>query len=239
VEVRLLAPRGIRYRQLEWLLESLHRQAAGRRGFKHARRPQAVDIRVFDDAATAASPERYIARVRSESGAPVTEIRIPFPLGEEVKALLDAQPGDQKIRPVAAADDAAGRLSLTVPFVDGEKDAYLPKVTYLRAIREWSSWTLDLFRKYPALADFTFVGEHKGAPVVSIRVTREQYATLGLQSAEESFGAYQGEFLAGMMNGQISEAAVLRKVDARQVRTYREVLGRLPRGQVTISSSLR
>ena len=239
VEARLLAPKGIRYRQLEWLLESVHRQAAGRGGFKNARRPQAVDIRVFDDAAAAASPERYIARVRSESGDPVTEIRIPFPLGEEVKAMLDARPDYRKIRPVAVADDAGGKLVVTVPFVDGQTDVYRPKLTYVRAISEWSSWTLDLFGKYPALADLTFVGEHRGAPVVSIRVTREQYATMGLGRAEESIGAYQGDFRAGLMSGQISEAAMTRKVDTRRAQTYRDLLSSLPRGQVTVSSSLR
>jgi hypothetical protein len=237
VEARLLAPRGIRYRQLEWLLESVHRQAAGRGGFKHARRPQAVDIRVFDDAA--APPERYIARVRSEAGDPVREIRIPFPLGDEIQALIAARPDYKTIRPSAVADDAKGAVTVTVPYVDGPNDQYLAKLGYVRALMEWSVWTLELFGKFEALADLTFVGEHRGTKVVFVRVTRDQFAQLGLQRAEEDIGAYQGEFLAGVMNGQISEAAVQKKVEVRRARSYREILASLPREQVSVASSLR
>ena len=239
VEARLLAPKGIGYQQIEWLLDSVHRQAASRRGFKNAGRPQAVDIRVYDDERATGSPERYIARVRSEGGDPVVEIRIPYPLGAEVNKMLDERPDFIGIRPRAKAEDAAGKLVVTVPFVDGRTDDYLPKVSYVRALQEWSSWTLDLFAKYPALLDLTFVGVHRGAELVRVEVTRAQFSEIGLRGVEEDIGAFQGGYLGGIMSGEISEAAVQRKVDARRKQAYRQVLAKLPREQVSVAASLR
>jgi hypothetical protein len=239
VEVRLLAPKGLRYAQLQWLLESVHRQAAGRRGFQNARRPRGVDIRVYDDRDAARDATRYLARVRSEGGDPVTEIRIPFPLGEEVGKMIAARPDFAKIRPTAEADDTAGRLTVRVPYVDGPTDEYLPRLGRARALEEWSSWTLDLFDKYPALSDFTFVGEYKGTDVVRVEVTRAQLGEIGLRQAEEDLGAYQGDLRPHLMSGKLSEADLARKVEARRLKAYADLLAHLPRAQVSIAPSLR
>jgi len=237
VEARLLAPKTIDYMQLDWLLDSVHRQAAGRRGFKNARHPQSVDIRVYDDAA--APRDGYIGRVRSEGGDPVKEIRLPFPLGKEVAKMIAERPDYQKIRPTAESDDAAGKLLVRVPYVDGRTDEHLKKLPYGRALQEWSVWTLDLFAKYPALKELTFVGVHRDKEVLSIRLTDEQFGTLGLRAAEEDLGQFQNDLAVGMVEGTLTEKQVMQKMLVKRKDLYRKVLGRLPKDQVRISRSLR
>ncbi|MEK6606146.1 MAG: hypothetical protein AABZ30_00630 [Myxococcota bacterium] len=240
IEAVLVVPQRTEYEGLERLLPSLARQARARSGFRNAPRPGFVDVRVYDDRAKAADADGWLGRVRVDGAdEPQVDIRIPFPLGKRVAALLDKNPEFVGIRPKVDAVDAEGKLLLTLPFVEPGEDAYLAKIDYGRAVQIFNTWARDLFAKFPALRELAFVGEHQGTSLLQVRLTREQYDALGITKIEEDLGAFVGQFMGGMLQGAIEDAVVQAKLAKKRRQVYGAMLAKLPAEQVVVSKKLR
>lgn len=240
IDTVLVMPRSTEYEQLDRLLQSIGRQARTRSGFKNAPRPQFVDVRIYTDAAKTGDANGWVGRLQLKGdGEPVIDMRLPFPLGKTVKKMIDERPEYGTIKPKVNSGDAEGRLELTIPYVSPGEDHYVKKLGYGDAIQEFNSWTLMMFRKLPALKDFTFVGEHNGKEVVRIRITREQYEQINITKVEEDLGAFSGQFMAGQMQGAISDEAVAAKLAKERREVYGAMLKQLPPDQVVISKTLK
>jgi hypothetical protein len=240
IDTVLLLPATLEYEQLDRLLQSIGRQARTRSGFKNAPRPQFVDVRIYTDAARTGDANAWVGRLQLKGdGEPLIEMKLPFPLGKTVRKMIDERPEYGTIKPKVDSGDAEGRLELTVPYVTAGEDQYVKKLGYGDAIQEFNSWALMMFRKFPALKDFTFVGEHNGKEVVRIRITREQYDQINITKVEEDLGAFSGEFLVGQMQGAISDEAVQAKLAKKRREVYGAMLKQLPPDQVVISKTLK
>lgn len=239
-ETVLVVPPTIEWEQLNRFLDSVSRQARSRSGFKNAPRAQFADIRVYNDEGRAGDPNGWVGQIQIQGDEePKIDIRIPYPIGKFVGKAIAESPEYGTIRPKVESVDADAQVTVTYPFITLGEDAYMKKVDYGTAVHEFNSWALELFRKHKALKDLTFVGEHRGKELVRIRMTREQEAQINITKIEEDLAAFSGQFMAGQMYGQVSDAAVAAKVARERKRVYQIELGQLPPDQVVIDKSLK
>lgn len=229
--------------ELDKLMASFLRQVKERRGFRVAGPPKRIDLRFYvSEAKAKAGGEDWLAQVLASSGAePTMTNRQKPPLLKWTKKVLGPQPEfSGTIKPQILADPITYSVELTIPYVnDDGSGTYVEKLTYVKAITEWVSYTRALFEKIPELKKFSFVGKHNDQPVMKIWLTRQQYQELDLQQVEESLGAFQGQFIEPIMSKLISEKAVEKKVVAQRQKVYRETLGRLPAEQVQLAKELK
>lgn len=240
IETVLVVPATIEWEQLSRLLDSIGRQARAREGFKHAAHAQFVDVRIYDHVEDTSNANSWLGRLQIQGDKePVAENRLPFPLEKKVQELIAKRPEYGSIKPTAEAQDVEGHLTVRVPYVVEGEDRYRKQVDFGSAIQEFDSWALLLFRKFPALREFAFIGEHQGKDLVKIRITRAQYDDINIAKVEEDLGAFSGEFLVGQMQGAISDQKVAAKFAKKQCELYGAMLARLPKDQIAIAASLK
>ncbi len=234
---------GIDRDELDRLMTSFLRQARERRGFKKGDKAVKIDLRFYvDEAKAKAGGADWLAQVLVSPGAnePTQTNRQKAPLLKWAKKALGPQPEySGKLQPQILADPAALSIELTIPFVsDDGSGNYVEKLSSVKAITEFVSYTRTLFDKLGELKKLTFIGKHNDETVMKIWLTREQYNELDLRNVEESLGAFQGQFIEPIMSKQISEKAVEAKVIAQRKKVYKETLNRLPQAQVQLAKSL-
>lgn len=229
--------------ELDRLLKSFYRQVEGRRGFLGGGKPQSIDLRFYASVEKAkAGGEDWLARVQAKAGDPEEsyENRQKPPLLKwAMQALGKMQEFTGTLKPKVTADRESGTIEIEVPMIvmDGS-GAYVETLTFEKFSTEFASYTITLFEKLTDLKKLTFKALHNDKVMATIWLTREQYNELDIKQVEEQLGAYQGSFYADLVAGNVKEKQVEQKVKKQRQKVYKETLGKLPAGQVTIDKAL-
>ncbi len=228
--------------ELDRLMSSFFRQVKDRRGFKKGDAAARIDLRFYvNEGQAKAGGKDWLAQVLYSGGEPTLTNRQKAPILKWAKKALGNQPEfSGSLKPQLLADPQALSLEITIPFVsDDGSGKYVEKLSSVKALTEFVSYTRTLFDKIGELKKLTFIGKHNDAVVMKIWLTREQYNELDLRQVEESLGAFQGQFIELILSKQISEKAVEAKVIKERRRVYRETLARLPKEQVELAKTLQ
>ncbi|MBK8481466.1 MAG: hypothetical protein IPL40_09870 [Proteobacteria bacterium] len=230
--------------ELQRLMDALFRQAASRRGFGAAGRAAArIDLRYYgSEAAARGGGDDWIGRTLREGlvGAPTVVNRQALPLLRLATEALGRQPQYTGVlRPELLADPQALSVEVTIPFVrDDGSGAAVERVSFELATTTLTATLEALFGKVPQLNQVTFVGRHRGRVVLRVQADRQQYGALGLLEVEEQLGALRGRLIGALGSGRLRESTAQGELALRRRERYREVLRRLPAGQVFIAPTL-
>jgi len=137
-----------------------------------------------------------------------------------------------------AFDPARGSVTITYPYLEMGKDEYVANLKTNSALGTWAEFMTSMFSKVETLKEFVFTGLYKDEPVVKISVTKEQFEnTLArLQEQIASHAAFTFQVI-GM--GKKSTEAAEKEQEKFKSSSYRSALDKLPKGQVTLASSLK
>ncbi len=135
-------------------------------------------------------------------------------------------------------DAARSSVTISYPYLEMGKDEYVANLRTNSALATWAEFMTSMFSKVETLKEFVFNGIYKEEPVVKISVTREQFDnTLArLQEQIASHAAFTFQVI-GM--GKKSSEAAEKEQEKFKSTTYKAALDKLPKGQVTLASSLK
>lgn len=135
-------------------------------------------------------------------------------------------------------DPARGSVTISYPFLEMGKDEYVANLKLNSVMATWSEFMTSMFSKVETLKEYVFNGVYKDESVVKISVTKEQFEnTLArLQEQIASHAAFTFQVI-GM--GKKSSEAAEKEQEKFKSKTYKDALDKLPKGQVTIASSLK
>lgn len=135
-------------------------------------------------------------------------------------------------------DPARASVAITYPFLEMGKDEYVANLRLNSVMATWSEFMTSMFSKVETLKEFVFNGVYKDETVVKISVTREQFDNIlaRLQEQISSHAAFTFQVI-GM--GKKSSEAAEKEQEKFKSTTYKAALDKLPKGQVTISPSLK
>ena len=224
--------------ELEVLMKSLYRQAAGRKsGFKkHKGKLEKIDIRLYDSESKAkAAGEDWLARVSraSRNSEESYENKQKLPLLKWGKKALGK--GNYQL----LEDHEALSLEYSDPFLDHEGKP-VKKISYEIFANDFIRTTDNLFKKITQLKKFTYLRKHEDKVVAKIWLNREQFTGLNLRSTlEQKYNAVVGPLVQDLATRQITEAKYI-KIKTKQLRkVMRELLEKLPKEQVELIKELR
>lgn len=235
---------GIDRGELDRLMQAFYRQAsARRRGFRDGPARQ-IDLRFYDSKEKAAMrSDNWLARVEltPPDAEPTYSNRQRLPLLRWVKEALGDQPQYAgEVKPQLLADPEALAVEISLPFVkyDGSGD-YVDEVTFARATTDFASTAIDLFEKIEQLKQLTLVGTHRGATLLRVVLTREQYRQVNLRQVEESLGEFRGKLINMKLAGKVDDRKMETMLAKRRRELYREVFELLPKENVEIARQLQ
>jgi hypothetical protein len=236
--------------ELDNLIASFMRQVKDRRGFQTGDKAAKIELLFYTSAnAAKAKGEDWLGRLSwSGSGEPTIINKQKLPLLKWARKAFGWGKNDfgkqtaftGALKPQLLADANSMSLELTIPYVaDDGSGKYVEKLTYTKAISEFTSYTMVLFDKIPELKKLTFIGKHNDERVVKISLDREGYNKIDLHKAGESLGAFDGKQMELYLGKQLSDKAWETKKRAEFRKVYREALSRLPKEQVEIAKDIK
>lgn len=239
VDVRVALTGAAEREELDKLLQHLYRQMMTRLGVE----PLTVAAHVYPSAeAFQRDPDKgAVASVVKKRGdlGPTFDNRVPLSFPKQVGAVISTDTFVGEKKPKLDVDEAQKGVTLTVPYTEPGQDAWRETLTYGSAVTDFLDYAQRLYDGVPALEKLTFVGVHKGAEVLRVRLSsRAEFESLAARDLQERIGAQQGRAFAQLSLGKMSDAAVAKEKAARAKKVYQEALGRLPKDAVTVSKKL-
>jgi hypothetical protein len=229
--------------ELDRLMDSFLRQVKERTGFAGSGKPEKIDLRFYvgEDKAKAGGADWLAQLTASASGEPTKINKQKAPLLKwAMKKMGKMQEFTGTLKPQLLANPSVMALDLTFPIVEHDgTGTYVAKLTYVRAITEFVSYTMTMFEGIPELKKLTFVAKHDDAVVMKIWLTREQYVKLDLRKIEEGLGAFDGALMEKYLSKEVNDKAFEARKVAQRRKVYREALARLPAEQVELTKELR
>jgi hypothetical protein len=226
--------------QLDALLKDLYRQAMTRIGSE----PSTVEIYIYanEDRARAAAPDTWAAECvkhQSDKG-PKFENKVPLSFPKAVAAAINGDTFVGKLRPKVEVDEAKHHVTLTMPYVEQGKDQWVSELSYNTALVTFVDYTQRLYQNVTEMDGLTFIGVWKDEPVVRINLaSKENYNTLDLYALGERIGGKQGKAFAEAQLTKKSDAQIDKEKKAAERKEYQSALNKLPKGSVSIASSLK
>jgi hypothetical protein len=264
VVLRLALQGPVRREEIYPVLHVAYRHAMKRSAFE----PVQLVADVYPDAASArqggdAAAIARISRGPSDIG-PRCDVRLPFSFAEQVERAFQASLGRAPVedvndtcrlgpaaekpkprldesfsrRPSFKADEARRAVTVSFPYLQMGKDAYVESLGLNAALTYWIEFVTTLFRRVEELKEVTYVGLWRDEPVLTITVTRPQFEAR-LAALQEEIAAHGGVTFQTLGLGRTNDKQALREQEAFKARTYKAALGGLPRSQVSISPQLK
>jgi hypothetical protein len=229
--------------ELDRLMDSFLRQVKERTGFAGSGKPEKIDLRFYvgEDKAKAGGADWLAQLTATASGEPTKVNKQKAPLLKwAMKKMGKMQEFTGALKPQLLANPSLMALDMTVPVVELDGSGkYVAKLTYVRAITEFVSYSMTMFEGIPELKKLTFAVKHDDAVVLKIWLTREQYVALDLRKVEEMLGAFDGVLMTKLLSKEVNDKTFETKKIAQRRKVYREALARLPAEQVELTKELR
>jgi hypothetical protein len=129
-------------------------------------------------------------------------------------------------------------VEISYPFLEMGKDEFVADLKTNSAMGVWAEYMTSMFSHAEQLKSLTFIGIYKEEPVMKISISRQQFDNL-LARLQETIAAHAAiTFQTIGMGAKTSEQAE-KEQESFKSKTYQDALGKLPKEQVTISSSLK
>ncbi|MDX2022315.1 MAG: hypothetical protein SF187_18915 [Deltaproteobacteria bacterium] len=215
------------------------------------------------EAAASASKDTlaYIERPRGKTG-PDCENSVPWTFKQSVErafaASLNRLPQENTLdtcridkpkvvdridkdfshQPKLNVDVDAKTAEVNYPYLLEGKDEYDPALTFNKAMTYWIEFTTSMFRRAPDLKAFKFVGIHKDAPVVSIKVDRNTFEN-SLASLQEEIASHAAVTFQKLGMNATSDKEADREQNTFRSKTYHDALKLLPANAVSIAKTLK
>jgi hypothetical protein len=141
-------------------------------------------------------------------------------------------------KPALKVDPAAKAVEVTHPYLQMDKDEWVPELRRNAALLDWSDYMTTLFRRVEGLQRMVFVGVHREEPVVKITVTRDQFDN-ALSSLREEISSHAATTFASLGTGASSDKEAQREQEAFKAKTYKAAMAVLPKAQVFVSPKLK
>jgi hypothetical protein len=224
---------------IDALLKDVYRQAMTRIGME----PSSVEIYLYasEDRARAAADAWSASCVKHQSDkGPTFENKVPLTFPKAVVAAVRGDTFVGKLQPKVEVDEAGHKVTLTIPYVEPGKDEWADHLSYNNAVVTFTDYAQRLYQSVPDMNGLQFVGVWKDEPVVRIQIaSKEEYSALDLYGLGERIGGKQGRAFAEAQLTKKSDAAITKEKLAAERKEYQAALGKLPKGSVSIASSLK
>jgi hypothetical protein len=190
-------------------------------------------------------PLSPVGTVLQKSGdkSPTFENKIAKELWQQVEEVLKlSERTDRKLKLKRkleySADSASGKVTLTLPFTEGNSDEWSKELSFAQVMGFFTQMAMDLFNNVPDLKVLVFQAQWKDQTVANIECSNADFQALKLRDIEERVGQLGGRAWLELTGGQVSEAASERRLQARRAAEYRKITDHL-KGKATVSPLLK
>lgn len=175
--------------------------------------------------------------------APTFENKIAKELWQQVEETLKlAERADRKLKLkrqlTYAADPATGKVTVTQPFTEGDKDDWAKELSFAQVMGFFTQYAMDLFNNVPDMKNFVYVAQWKDQTVANIECSRDDFQALRLRDIEERVGQLGGKAWLELTGGTVSEGAAEKRLQSRRAAEYRKITTEL-KGKAIISNVLK
>lgn len=175
--------------------------------------------------------------------APTFENKIAKELWQQVEETLKlSERADRKLKLkrqlTYAADPATGKVTVTQPFTEGDKDDWAKDLSFAQVMGFFTQYAMDLFNNVPDLKTFVYVAQWKDQTVANIECSRDDFQALRLRDIEERVGQLGGKAWLELTGGTVSEGAAEKRLQSRRAAEYRKITNEL-KGKAIISNILK
>lgn len=175
--------------------------------------------------------------------SPTFENKIVKELWQQVEETLKlSERADRKLKLNRkleyAADAATGKVTITLPFTEGNTDEWAKDVSFAQVMGFFTQFALDLFNNVPDLKTLVYIAKWKDQSVATIECSSADFKTLKLRDIEERVGQLGGKAWLELTGGQVSEASAEKRLQARRAAEYKKIVAAL-KGKAVIAATLK
>lgn len=175
--------------------------------------------------------------------APTFDNKIAKELWQQVEETLKiADRADRKLKLkrqlTYAADPATGKVTVTQPFTEGDKDDWAKDLSFAQVMGFFTQYAMDLFNNVPDMKVLVYVAQWKDQTIANIECSRDDFQALRLRDIEERVGQLGGKAWLELTGGTVSEGAAEKRLQSRRAAEYRKITTEL-KSKAIVSNILK